>query len=351
MKVLLLGGTGAIGLPCIDALGYRGFEVYVTSRRQHEDSRLCHCIVGNAMDNAFLSMVLHEKWDCIIDFMNYSTGKFQSRINELLDSADQYIFISSARVYSNHDEVIKEQTPRLLDVTTDQAYLATDEYALHKARQENLLVASGKSNWTIVRPYISYNVNRLQLGVTEMPNWLVRAIQGRSIVFSRDIASKYTTLTYGGDVSEGIVALVGRKEALGEVFHITNNHSVLWGDVFEIYLDELGKYMGKRPKVRWTDTDLNLQVDNTKYQVMYDRLYNRRFDVTKISRFIDVSSFVPPEEGLRRCLRETLKNPSPGYINTSYEAMQDKLCHELTTLSNYPTLKLKLAYIYKRFFK
>ena len=351
MKILLLGGTGAIGKPCGEALVKNGHEVYVTTRNQRKSEKGIYYIVGNAKEDLFVQNVLSTKWDCIIDFMNYSTKMFTSRVGSFLESTGQYIFISSSRVYSNNDEIITEGTPRLLDVVNDDDYLKTDEYALHKAREENLLFNLGKKNWTIVRPYITYNVNRLQLGATEMANWLFRSIQGRTIVFSKDIASKYTTLTYGGNVAEGIASLIGQNNALGQVFNITYNKPILWRDVLDIYLDELENYLGKRPKVKWIDKALNLQVDIAKYQVMYDRIYNRKFDTSKISHFIDVERFISPEEGLRRCLRETLKNPMMGYINTTYEAIEDKTCGEFTNLSNYPNLRLKLAYIYKRFIK
>ena len=40
-----------------------------------------------------------------------------------------------------------------------------------------------------------------QLGVLEKELWLYRALNGRTIVFSKDIAEKSTTLTYGYDVA------------------------------------------------------------------------------------------------------------------------------------------------------
>lgn len=49
----------------------------------------------------------------------------------------------------------------------DEDYIKTDEYALQKARQENILLGSKYKNWTIIRPYITYNKERLQLGVLE----------------------------------------------------------------------------------------------------------------------------------------------------------------------------------------
>ncbi|MEO2263754.1 hypothetical protein [Dorea sp. YH-dor228] len=54
-----------------------------------------------------------------------------------------------------------EESPRLLDVCRDADYLKTEEYALKKAKEEDFLKQKGK-NWTIVRPSITYNSERLR---------------------------------------------------------------------------------------------------------------------------------------------------------------------------------------------
>lgn len=94
------------------------------------------------------------------------------------------MFLSSARVYASSDMPITEDSPLILDMTDDKMYLRTDEYALAKARQEKFLKELG-NNFTIVRPYITFNQNRFQLGVQEKEMWLYRALRGRSIFFER----------------------------------------------------------------------------------------------------------------------------------------------------------------------
>ena len=142
--------------------------------------------------------------------------------------------MSSARVYAGSSEPIVETSPRLLDTVNDEVYLRTDEYALAKAREENLLSQSGKTNWVIVRPYITYSEIRLQLGVLEKEQWLYRAMNGRKIVFPKDIAEKMTTLTYGYDVACGIAAVAGKPAANGRAFHVTAAEAIRWSDVLGI---------------------------------------------------------------------------------------------------------------------
>ena len=98
-------------------------------------------------------------------------------------------------VYADSKTLITEESPRLLDVCKDRSYLKTDEYALAKAREENILLESMQKNWTIIRPYITYNVERLQLGAIEKDIWLHRALHDRSIPLPKDVATHQTTMT------------------------------------------------------------------------------------------------------------------------------------------------------------
>ena len=219
MDILILGGTGAMGRHVSELLKAKGYNVYITSRSRRENDEIISYIQGNAKELAFISKLCQKHWDVIIDFMVYSIDELKERINIILKSTDQYIFLSSARVYAD-SPIISEDSPRLLDVCQDKEYVASNEYAIAKAKEENLLFESKYKNWTIVRPGLTYAENRLQLGVYEKENWLYRALHGRSIVFSKDLMDKYYTLSYGKDVADGIVQLVGKTEAIGQVFHI-----------------------------------------------------------------------------------------------------------------------------------
>ena len=97
-KILILGGTGAMGVYLLERLKQTEHEVYVTSRSGHPDEGNIHYIEGNAKDDDFLLPLLANGYDCIIDFMVYSTFEFVDRYKQLLAAAKQYIFLSSGRL-------------------------------------------------------------------------------------------------------------------------------------------------------------------------------------------------------------------------------------------------------------
>lgn len=345
MKILVLGGTGAMGVHLVEKLAKQNHVVNVTSRSRSGQQGNITYLTGDAKDDMFLTTLLSQHWDSIVDFMVYSTAQFEDRYKRLLNATEHYFFISSSRVYANSSEPLTESSPRLIDVSEDKQYLATDEYALTKARQENILFQDKQKNWTIIRPYITYDTERLQLGVLEKEEWLYRAVQGRTIVTVKDIQAKQTTLTSGEDVAHAISALIGNKKVHGEAFHITTDASLTWHEAAKIYLYTLKK---NAINVTMIEQDLEdfLEWRQGIYQVVYDRLYSRVFDNSKIKQFVDTSSFIAPEKGLELALTEFLsakpmKFKTPNWLE---EALKDRLTKQNTRLSEIIGVKQKIKY-------
>jgi len=313
MKVLLLGGTGAIGNYVTSKLNRAGNEIIVTSRKHHANKGYVRYIQGDSLDDEFLfNLIGTDRYDAIIDFMSYTTDHFRRRYNELLLATEQYVFLSSSRVYADNCMPLKEDCPRLLDETSDSEFLLSDEYALAKARQEDLLKKSEKNNYTIIRPYVSYSPDRLQLGVLEKEYWLRPVLLGLPVIFPEDMLNTTTTMTFGGDVAEGICAILGEKTALGEVFHITCNNTIKWKEVIELYKTVIKRERKINMNMIYVTREEFMYCHRGIYQQIYDRYYNRSFDNAKIGRFCNIELFKTPNDGLDKCLTEFLR----GDVNT-----------------------------------
>lgn len=346
-KILVLGGTGAMGRPLVKILSEKGDHIYVTSRRSRKDTDRVSYIQGNALDDIFLESILHQMdWDTIIDFMVYPTEKFSKRIDTLTSAARQYIFISSCRVFADHDKLITERSPRLLDVSKDEMYLKTDEYSLRKAREENIL--RNYPNVTIVRPSVTFNDDRLQLGVYEASDWIDRVQHDKTIVFSKDIAAHYTTLTHGEDVAYGIAGLIGNPKAIGEDFNIVTNEAFTWQQVLDIYLETLRKN-GFNPKVIYTEKALNLRIPKWQYQVKYARLFDRRFNNSKIREAVPELVFRDVRKSLENCFEQYLKRNNKSLTLSSVSIIQDREAGDICKVSDFSSIKQYLKYLVLRF--
>ena len=82
LKILLLGGTGAMGIHLSKILNNQGEDVYVTTRRERKGVGITY-IQGNAHETAFLSDILRKyhfsvEFQSLCRFGNSYNGKFSA---------------------------------------------------------------------------------------------------------------------------------------------------------------------------------------------------------------------------------------------------------------------------------
>ena len=75
MKILILGGTGAMGKHLVKILSYnRNNKLYITSRSHHISGDNLQYYLGDAHNMNFIQSIVDKvDYDAIIDFMYYST--------------------------------------------------------------------------------------------------------------------------------------------------------------------------------------------------------------------------------------------------------------------------------------
>lgn len=322
-RALLLGGTGAIGVYVAPALEKAGFAVDITSRQPRKDAPSSSTYIqGDAQDITFLENILTaKKYDVIIDFMVYSTEAFTQRMPLFLDSTDHYVFLSSYRVFAEA-EMLTERSPRLLDVSQDQEFLKTQDYSLEKARQEDVLRESGRKNWTIVRPSITYSKNRFQLGTMEADVVVRRALDRKPVVLPAAMLDRQTTMTWAGDVATMMTALVLNKRASGEDFNLVTSEHVSWKTVAAIYEAVIGL------RLKTTTLDRYIEIMGgglARYQVKYDRMFNRVCDNSKIleTTGLKQADFVSLRAGLTKELKDFVEHPVFSSVDESIQLRMD----------------------------
>jgi nucleoside-diphosphate-sugar epimerase len=313
---LLLGGTGVIGKE-LTKLIQKENRLCVVTTRSNNFSTNPNLIfeTGNAKNLQFLQELnMKYKIDKIVDFMNYRTDEFSKNYSYLSTICNHYIFISSCRVFRDtQKKKIDEQTDHLLNRLIDKQYLATDEYALSKSRQELIIKNSEFKNWTIARPYLTYGDGRLQLGPFEKPIIENRLVSNREILFPIEMVKIKTTLTHSKDVADLIFSLFGKENSFMNSYNLTSNQSITWEEVIDVYK----KHLKLKFKIVTLDKFMSLPVD---YDVMTrDRLYNRIFDNSKI---LD----------LAKKHNKVFINFETGLKIESYEASEKKLADRYTQI-------------------
>lgn len=323
-KILVLGGTGAMGKYVVPELVSRGYQVDVVSLddvKNTADNPTYY--KKNVKDPGELDAFLSRNYDGIIDYMIWNTKEFQAVYEKFLRATDHYIYLSSYRIYAG-EYPVTETSPRLLDVSDDQEYLATEDYSLYKARGENILRASGRKNWTIVRPAITYSLDRYQLVTLEAQQVVNRAFDGKTVVLPEPAADIQATMSWAGDAAKMFAGILFNPRAMGEAFTFSTSEHHTWREIAEYYAELIGlKYLFVDEQ-----TYLDILSPNNmyaKWQLEYDRMFNRVIDNSKI---LDVaglkqSDFMPLKEGLRYELSRISRDkryPDPGHANERMDA-------------------------------
>lgn len=356
MKILILGSTGAMGEELVPLLAENPDNILViTSRRKREASERVRFIQGNAMNLEFIASILkNDFYDVIVDFMLYSVKEFSERYELLLKSCKQYIFFSSARVYAATDRLVAEDSPRLLDVSTDKDFFADGEYSLTKAKEENILTKSHLKNWVIIRPYKTYNRNRLQLGVMEKEDWINRAIAGKTVVTLGDIGKLHTSLTSAKDTAKILQRIIGNGALNGETIQIANPENITWADVIDIYSSCVEKKCGHKIRIQAVKntSDVELLLGN-RYRIKYDGLVDRKFDDSKVKRIMGADfAWTPIRKGLTECVETYIEKV--GYDRTipdyKIEGAYDRLTGEVEPINNIHGFKNFVSYWLYRIF-
>ncbi len=325
-KILILGGTGAMGVYLTERLKNSGHEVYVTSRGSHRDDGNIHYIEGNAKSDEFLLPLLANGYDCIIDFMVYSTYEFVDRYRQLLAAAKQYIFLSSYRVYADNGTApINEESALLLDVVKDEKYKKTDEYGLAKARQEKLLRESGCKNYTIVRPSVTFSKLRFQLGTLEAGVLIHRILKKKPVLLAREIMEKYAAFSWAGDVAEMIESLILNPAAYGEIYNVCSAEKQTWGDIAGYYRDIAGL------KTVPVDLKTYAKIAGGWYQIMYDRMVDRVMDNSKILALTGKTQkdLHPLKETLAKELADINEKSAQIHFNKKMSRKMDKVLRKM----------------------
>ena len=97
-RILLLGGTGAMGEHLTRILAEQGDDVHVTTRSCRMSERNITYVQGNAHEITFINDLLRESWDAIVDFMVYNTDEFRVRVSQLLKLQSYYKKVKCGKI-------------------------------------------------------------------------------------------------------------------------------------------------------------------------------------------------------------------------------------------------------------
>ena len=299
-KVLLLGGTGALGIYLTKELLDMGYKVDVVAKDQpvtkHPNLTF---YLQNAKDKEFQRTLLQNRYDAIVDFLIYSTmEEYDEYYPNYLANTHHYLYLSSYRVYGDAKGLVTEETPRLIDLPLPSDFVREDEYSIYKAEGEDRLKNSGKKNWTILRPAISFSQRRYQLTVLEARHFYHRMLKGKVVPLPECALDVQGTLSWAGDFGKTVARLILNPYAYGEAYTVGTAEHHSWREIAEMY----GRIAGLKYQAVSADAFFSFRGDDAlhRQQLFYDRCFNRALDNSKLlnATGLKQSDFMPTEKGL-----------------------------------------------------
>ena len=329
-KILLIGGTGALAAYLVPELLEKGCRLdVITLDDAVSKNPALRYIRMNAKDlNALEAVVKAGRYDAIVDFMIYPVPTLYAPFKALfLANTTHYVFMSTYRVYAD-SWPITEESPRLLDVSRDEAMLTSNDYAIYKAQEEDMLRADRRRNWTILRPAITYSKRRFQLVTLEAPVLVYRMLRGQTVVVPEQAMDVQGTLSWSGDYGRMVSRLILNEKAMGETYTVSTAEHHTWREIAEIYREIGGlKYLP-------VDMEDYLNIIgpgnvNVRQQLTLDRLFNRVVDNSKIlaATGCTQADMMPLRQGLARELGALRPDDIPG--NAAVNARMDDYLKKL----------------------
>ena len=301
MKVLFLGGTGNISTAVTRLAVERGIEVTLLRRGQRAADlpENVRTITADVVDEAAVSAALGgQTFDAVVDWIAFTPVHVERDIRLFRDRARQFIFISSASAYQRPvgHYLITESTPLAnpyWQYSRDK--IACEDRLMRACREEGFPI-------TIVRPSLTYGDTQIVLAVNSWQKSYTavdRMRRGKKVIVPGDGSSLWV-ITHNSDFAQGLVGLLGHRQAIGHAFHITSDEVMTWDQFYAI----TARAAGAEAQIVHIASDFLSACDAEELgSLTGDKASSVVFDNSKINRFVpDFCARVPFAEGIQRTM-------------------------------------------------
>ena len=340
MKILFIGGTGTISSAITRALLARGDEVVLINRGNRNgefDGKAQFIKVSDVNDEKEVRKALasylelkgsngKNYFDAVCDFICFHKEQAERDFRLFEGKTKQFLFISSASAYSKpvRDYVITEGT------TMANPYW---NYSREKIEIEEFLMGRFKYYdfpVTIVRPSHTYDERSIPLGVHgSKGSYLVvkRMLEGKPVIVHGDGTSLWR-MTFNEDFAKGFIGLLGNPHAIGEAFHITNEETLTWNQIYET----IAKVLNVEFKPYYVSSEFLAACSEYDFtgSLIGDKSNSVVFDNSKLHRAVPgLAMNIRFEEGIRRTIEYVLSHEECQVPDPEFDSWCDTVIKNL----------------------
>lgn len=345
MKVLIIGGMGVIGGAISEASIQAGYDVYILSRRKPFGkwlNRKATYIQGDWRNDSFARQVLEQGFQVVVDTQVFNVEQLRRSVSLCNGHCKQFVYISTDSVYEHPGESVQEDRKINLDNIRWS-------YGRDKRQAELELLSQGKNlvfSWTIIRPTITFGETRIPVGFTSRRGsytMLQRMKDGKPIIRFDNPNTRHA-LCHVSIFGQAAVGLFLNPAATGQAYHISDNKSYTYGEIFQA----IESVLGVKGKYVFLSSEAVKKLKNTVYEEMiYDKNPNFTLDNSKIKAESPQCKY---EVDLKAVLAETInylqKVKSDSTEDREYDLISDIMIMEnLDSIRSKEQRQLAAAYI------
>ena len=211
MKILVMGGTRFVGKSLVGKLLSQNHDIDIFTRGNKNNPEKTNLIKGDRNDLESIVKLRNEKYDVVYDISGRELEQTKLLIENLADSFQRYIYVSSAGVYKDNHE---------LPLSEDDAI---DQDSRHKGKfeTENWLI-NQKIPFTSFRPTYIYgpgNYNKIE-------NWFFeRLFNNKSIPIPGD-GSLITQLGHVSDLTDVMIRCINYEISKNNIYNCSGDKGV-----------------------------------------------------------------------------------------------------------------------------
>jgi len=263
----------------------------------------------------------NQTFDAVVDWIAFTPADIERDIRIFRDRARQFIFISSASAYQKPvgHYLITESTPLAnpyWQYSRDK--IACEDRLMKAYREEGFPI-------TIVRPSLTYGDTQIVLAVNSwQQSWTAvdRMRQGKKVIVPGDGSSLWV-ITHNSDFAQGLVGLLGHRQAIGHAFHITSDEVMTWDQYYRI----TAQAAGVEAQIVHIPSDfLGACIPDEVGSLTGDKAVSVVFDNSKIKRFVPgYCAKVPFAQGIQRTITWFDADSRHKQVDEAANAAWDKL--------------------------
>ncbi|GAA0800308.1 SDR family oxidoreductase [Faecalicatena orotica] len=322
-KVLIVGGTGTISEPVAKMLAKdKEVELYLLTRTGASNGlpNTVKYIKADIKANPddVKEQIKDMSFDSVIDFIIMNLEDARNSTDIFKNHTRQFILISTVDALDHRFNCLVDESMPY----GNQYY----DYGQNKEAVEKYFLDECKRGFpvTIVRPTQTYSKNRIPLSIKGKSCWSVveRMLQGKEVIIHGDGQGLWAS-THAEDFAPLFCPLVGRKEAIGEIFQVMNPEPMTWDMIYQNLADLLG--VEYKPVYISTYLLDESKVYGWKGSIHGDKHFSCLFDISKAKQFCpEYSPKIDIRTGLKMFLDYMDENPQLKVTDPQFDEWCDK---------------------------